>query len=442
MNQILKHALQCSIAVLAFTASVYSLANDSTNAFTTSQLLSISNGMRVKCVWDRYLTKGNPTDQLGPNHALVVFDTDEKRERVLQSTPASYDYPIITHDGTRVIWNDMANGEAWICNWDGSGKTLLLKGDTIANPGFISSTRWDSLEKKEYVYAGIANANRAGCDLGRCGDVVNTYIYSFPLAGLALDNAQKKVVWDGTKAGGTLCTATYFQVSADGLFATGQPTNGANCLGYLDLAAQSIVETRLSGAGPLGCRPNGAPDNSRRWLHLMAGHSWIHMYKYGGADNSLWARPDSMYPASMGIWSYGGLECPRWSNHVRYITGGASMALPGWSWDQASFNWEFYLERFDANFTKVEKIIQVSHASNQQAEYSGQAWFDMGSSTEVNFNHLSPSIRKMSHGVHEGVAFDIQGRRIAPSSIWLNGTHSAGSQGIRIENGKIQAMLY
>jgi hypothetical protein len=291
------------------------------------------------------------------------------------------------------------------------------------------------------VYVGLANANQKGCDIGSCGDIPSQYIYSYPLAGLALDTTQKKIVWDGTKGADGVCAANYFQVSADGLFASGQMTGGINCLGYVNLTSQTIVETRLASAGGLGCRPNGAPDNSRRWFHLMAGHSWVHMYKYGGTDNSMWVRPDSCYPG-LGAWSYGGFECPRWSNHPRFITGGASMGFatdPNTPWNEAvSARWQFYLERFDANFTKIEKVIQVSHAVPYYAEYSGQAWFEMAAGSGVHQDLSTHAARLTGRSVQAGISYDIQGRKIASSSARVQKAAGAASRGVRIENGKLR----
>jgi hypothetical protein len=109
MSQLKKCTAGFSLFLLLFSLAVpvHSQVTDSTNSLTTKQILDLSGGARVKLVWDRFLNRGNPTDQIGPNHALVAFDTYEKKERVLQATPAAYDYPIFTHDGTRVIWNDM-----------------------------------------------------------------------------------------------------------------------------------------------------------------------------------------------------------------------------------------------------------------------------------------------------------------------------------------------
>src|SRR5512133_2284897 len=106
MSQI-KCMAGCLLMMLMLSTAmpVYSQANDSTNARTTRELLDISWGMRVKLVWARtaVYSRGFHQDNMGPNHILVVFDTDEKKERILQAVPGTYEHPFITRDGTRVI---------------------------------------------------------------------------------------------------------------------------------------------------------------------------------------------------------------------------------------------------------------------------------------------------------------------------------------------------
>jgi hypothetical protein len=435
----IKCVIGCLLMMLLLAPAMpaWSQANDSTNARTTRELLDISWGMRVKLVWARTAAdyRGNMQDNMGPGHVLVVFDTDEKRERVLQATSGSYDHPFITRDGTRVIWNDRANAESWICNWDGTGKARLLKGNTTTIGANISGSYRDSATQKEYVYAGVADGNQ-----GTWGCVVQQNIFTYPLTGLALDTAQKKVLWNGALGGGGLCCMSYFTGSADGKYAVGEMSGGTNCLGLLDLASQKIVETRSPKAGSLGCMPNSAPDNSRRWFHAMSGHSYIHMYKYGGADTSILVRPDSYFP-NMGAWSPGGLEHMRWSSHVRFLVGGASMAFNGSSSDVSRYNYQFYLERFDSSFTKIEKIVQVSHAPLGFPSFNGDAWFG-SASTNAHRGYSSSVIRNSIRPNQQSFAYDIQGRRISTSNDRLQKTVASKSKGVWIENGLIRVKAY
>jgi hypothetical protein len=402
-----------------------------------AQILDISMGMHVKLVWERAVTKS--TMAYGPIHVLVGFDTYEKKERVIQSEVGEYSSPFITRDGTRIIWNNAAKSESWICNWDGTGKTLLFSGDTATHPAWISSTRWDSVGKQDYIYVGASNT---------AGSSYFEYqhdqpgIYSYPLNGLKVDTARRRVVWDSAQAGSNLCGANYFSVSADGLYGAGQMNGGINCLGFIDLVHMKIVETRLPSAGPEGCMPHCAPDNSRMWEHSMAGHSWIHLYRYGGTDNSIYVRPDSLYPNS-GVWSYSGFEMPRWSNHPRFITGTAAMAFPNDSnWDLATFKSQFYLERFNAGFTRIEKIVQVSHAPRGYASGDGDAWFDLSGASNARSDHSYSAIGNASRTMQNGVVCDIRGRKIEMSRSQSPKNALAESTGACVIQGHIQVRMH
>jgi hypothetical protein len=96
------------------------------------------------------------------------------------------------------------------------------------------------------------------------------------------------------------------------------------------------------------------------------------------------------------------------------------------------------LERFNAEFTKIEKIVQVSHAPFGYASGDGDAWFDMSSSTDVNRNNRSPSIKGTCPSIRAGVAYDIQGRRINLSSIRMQKIFRAESKGVYIEQGQLR----
>jgi hypothetical protein len=435
MAKLITFAGVCSLVILwsSLGMQAHAQANDSTNALTTRQLLDISWGMQVKLVWVRTAASftGFHQDNMGPNHILVVFDTDEKRERILQTTSGTYEHPFITRDGSRVIWNDRANAESWICNWDGSGKTRLLKGNTTTIGANITGSRRDSVTGQDYVYAGIADGN-----LNTWGCVVQQNVYSYPLNALALDTAKKKILWNGALAGSGLCCMSYFTGSADGKYAVGEMSGGINCLGLLDLAEQKIVETRSSTAGALGCMPNSAPDNSRMWFHAMSGHSYMHLYKYGGKDTSILVRPDACFP-NMGVWSPGGLEHMRWSSHVRFLVGGASMAFTGSGSDVPCCNYQFYLERFDTSYTTIEKIVQVSHAPLNYPSFNGDAWFgSLGVNTRneshsFNMEPVYPKAGRLD-------ACDIQGRRITSENTRLHATVAAEISGLRIEKGRVR----
>jgi hypothetical protein len=428
------------LAAAAFSQTDLNPPDSAKDSLMAAQLLDISMGIRAKVVWERRTTIGGAG--FTSTCVLAGFDTYDKKERIIQSEVGEYVHPFLTHDGTRVIWNAPAKSESWISNWDGTGKTLLFKGDTATHPAWVSFTRWDSVGKQDYIYAGVQGV-QAKTYFEKQHEVPR--VYSYPLNGLKVDTTQRRVVWDSATAGSGLCGVDWFSLSADGLYAAGEMSDGINCLGFLDLAQQKIIQTRSTTAGPEGCEQNSAPDNSRMWMHFMAGHSWIHLYKYAqNTDLSFWCVPypkDSLDNIKYHTWP-ASIDLLRWSNHPRFITLDACIVQPtDTTWNMQNFHNHIYLERFDAGFTKIEKFIQVDHSPFGYAAFDCSAWFDLsGKSSTVPQNHLAPTIGKTGLSINHIACYDIQGRRITASSVQLRKISASESKGLYIEHGQLLLM--
>jgi hypothetical protein len=140
----------------------------------------------------------------------------------------------------------------------------------------------------------------------------------------------------------------------------------------------------------------------------------------------------------MGAWSPGGFEHMRWSSNVRFIVGGASMTVTNSASDVGCCNYQFYLERFDSSFTKIEKIVQVSHAPLGLPSFNGDAWFGSSGGSSIRSNHYSPAIGSSIRSAGEGFVYDVQGRRIKISRLRPQEMATVESNGLFIEHGQLR----
>ncbi|NQT20996.1 MAG: PKD domain-containing protein, partial [Planctomycetes bacterium] len=280
-------------------------------------------GARTKLVWQHQvtITPGNNWDATTAEYELAVYDTADGKQRVILPGPANYSNPCLTADGSRIVFADAPNGKAYVVDWDGRNKRLLINGyslDTWADPK--TGTDW--------VYA----------DSG--GKVIR----------FQLDNPEvREVVWDKTGV------ANRFRVSADGTRAGGEfswPNAG--------VAILPNVSWKQYGNG---CNSAIAPDNSYRLFHMgeAASHGGVMMYDTGGVNKRTLLFDNVPGKERQASW------VPRWTNDVRFLTLSCPIGGP---------SQELYLGEFDENFTTVKRWIRITNQTGQ--DVYGNAWIDPG----------------------------------------------------------------
>jgi hypothetical protein len=202
-------------------------------------------GARTKVVWSRGSTTENRYD-------LMVFDTNEGKERVLLANSISCPHPVITPDGKYVLYGDDAKGSPNIFAVDWNGKTIRP----------VCFAEWAQV----------------------CGTVEDppgtTWVYVHEEGNLFRRQLEKpsvrELVWDKTPTSG------FWAFTNDGKSAAGQfpwPTIGV---------AQLPNGAWKGIAG--GCGQGIAPDGSGHVFHMTSRqgnileHTGILMYDQGGAN--------------------------------------------------------------------------------------------------------------------------------------------------------------
>ncbi len=132
----------------AFFCLILLLAALTVTADVATKLKSLANGGEAKVVWARSTDLrgwGNISQPTSARNCILMgFDADEGVETVIDDSLHNIIRPLISHDGSRVVWSSGDTGAVYIINWDGSGKRKLADG--------IAGALWyDSNTEEEYV---------------------------------------------------------------------------------------------------------------------------------------------------------------------------------------------------------------------------------------------------------------------------------------------------
>jgi len=257
------------------------------------------------------------------NHMLVVFDTQEGKERVLLPGPTSCVKPSILSDGSGVVYTDVPQRACYYIDWEGKNPPKLIASGKLY---FALSTWQDPKTGKHWVLVG---------DGVERGTPENNPVYRY----LIDDPTQRVLVWDKTSVG--LC----LRLSADGTRLGGEfpwPKTGV---------ANLLTGTWVAHGG--GCMGDMAPDNSYRYAHCVGGHRALLMFDAGATGRRFVST--SGYPGDTGA---GENWHPRWSNDVRFMT----MIAPSLLAYAAQFpsNPCVYLGKYDITFSRIEQWVQLT----------------------------------------------------------------------------------
>ena len=294
-----------------------------------------------------------------PTLRLMGFDTDDgKGERPILPEIGWYAKPVITADGNRIVFADLSDHSVKVVNFDGTGLRQIVKNEesySFNEQAFTNNSVWTDLKTGVvWVYAMIMEQRG-----GQSVPTIRRYQLDHPEV--------HELVWDKTPV-------FMFMMNGDGRMASGGAGNGGNTPQGVFSLPNNYFAARAGG-----CWPSMSPDNSLRSWVFTGNHRSIHCavttdprsgkgYVYGVEFNK-----------SPGLTLKGQEEIyhPRWSNNVRFLTGGAPFEQ--WNYKSKAMipmsvaeKVEIYLGKFTEDMKGIEKWVQVTH--NTHGDYWASAW--------------------------------------------------------------------
>ncbi len=316
-------------------------------------------GAPTRMVW---LQDAGPTASVYSEHPtlrLMGFDTEDgKGERPILPDIGWYGKPVLTADGNRVVFANIANHTVEVVNFDGTGRRVVLKNDeAYQNDGrpFLNNAVWtDPISGITWVYAQVMEQ--------RAGQSVPS------IRRFQLDHPEvSELIWDKTPA-------YMFMLSGDGRVASGGPVDGGN-------SAQGIF-TLPNGtflAHHNGCWPSMSPDASHRMWVFQGNHQGILLCTPVGKSGAvttlgfMFAAPGD--PFAPGVESYH----PRWTNNVHFLAMDGPFPHQAWNFksdvkipQDVAANVQIYLGKFNDDFTGIVRWIQVTHSTG--GNYWSNVW--------------------------------------------------------------------
>lgn len=304
-------------------------------------------GTHSRLVWVQDQSE-TQTDSLarGKKLKLMGLDSrDERGERALRSAIQNFAKPLLTPDGSQVVYSDHFADKVYVVDWETGEQRELCSGfalDVWADP--VTGATW------------VYTASRA--------NPRENYVYR-TVRRVRLDQPRTiEPVWDKTLVG-----PDNFQLSADGTRAAGEfPWPDA---GVADLVHQ-VWEKRATG-----CWASLAPDNSGLSAVFDGPHrNWQLQAR---TDSRRWSVPMN---GGAGIGNHEVFH-PRWSNHVSYIVLTGPYAVQG----KVNFisgggpGVEVYVGRFSHDFERIEDWKQVT--ANSRGDFHPDLWVSGGEQTRV-----------------------------------------------------------
>ena len=283
-----------------------------------------------------------------PTLRLMGFDTDDsKGERAILPEIARYYKPVITADGTRVMFGDLDKKTVCIVNWDGSGLRTVLENARFEDV-------WtDPRSGVEWFYATVQEKR---------GDAIIDVIRRYRLDKPAVN----ELVWDKMPV-------DKFTVNGDGRAASGGGEGGNTPQGIFTLPNGIFVQR----AG--GCWPSMSPDNSLRSWVFTGNHRSIHFGVTTDARSGKGYTYTVWFDKSPGLTIKNNEEVyhPRWSNNVRFLTLDGPFSQWSYKADakipmSVAENVEIYIGKFTEDMKGIERWVKVT--DNKHGDYWPCAW--------------------------------------------------------------------
>ncbi|MGB8354635.1 MAG: LamG-like jellyroll fold domain-containing protein [Chthoniobacteraceae bacterium] len=295
-----------------------------------------------------------------PTIRLMGFDTEDgKGERAILPQIGWYAKPLLTQDGKRVVFANLADHSIDVVNFDGTGLRQVLKNDDaykVAERPFLDDAVWtDPKSGVTWVYA-MATAQRGG-------QTIPT------IRRFQLDHPEvSELIWDKTPV-------FMFMVSGDGRMASGGPVDGgATGQGVFTLPNGTFLTQHN------GCWPSMSPDASHRMWVFSGNHKAILLFTPTGPAGHASMTPISFTPVpGLDLVGYVETYHPRWSNNVRFLSMDAEYPNKKWMWtsdtkipNDVAEKVQIYLGRFKDDFSGIERWIQVTHSKG--GNYWSNVW--------------------------------------------------------------------
>ena len=345
-------------------------------------------------------------------YTLACYSTlDNRGEHLVFDSLVPGNYPLITRDGSRIVYSVKEPAACYVGEWDGANGRELGVG--------IAVDYWaDPASGSEWVYVVPEYAPRSGPVVRRRLD----------------DPSVEQTVWNKTET-----SYVFFVVSGDG-------TRAAGTFPWQEWGVANLTTHTWEKFG-IGCFPSIAPDNSYRSRIFDGFHRNLTLYDSTGAEHAVVNINDA--PGIKGWEVY----FPRWSNNPRIMTmtgpysrGGTDSCAQsncGTHINKAGDNVEVYLGRFNAQFTDIEHWVQLT--DNRHWDSSPDVWVQPSTpiatprSPRTNLSttprpaprtsfgpggRLGLHIVSTAPGRHRQSVFDIRGRRLTGSSIDAAGLQS------------------
>ncbi len=294
-----------------------------------------------------------------PTLRLMGYDTEDgKGERAILPAIGWYGKPVLTADGNRVVFADLADHTVKVVNFDGTGLRLIVKNEEsykFTEKAFTDNSVWtDPQTGTVWVYALIMEQ--------RGGQPVPT------IRRYQLDHPEvSELVWDKTEV-------YMFMMNGDGRMASGGVKDGGNTPQGVFLLPD--VDFAQRGGG---CWPSMSPDNSMRSWVFTGNHRSIHFCVTSDARTGKGYSYGVEFNKSPGITLTGQQEMyhPRWSNNVRFLA--LTAPLEQWNYKAeakipmaVAAKVEIYIGKFTEDMKGVERFVQVTH--NNRGDYWPCAW--------------------------------------------------------------------
>jgi len=273
------------------------------------------------------------------SHRFIKVRPILKKER-------NYWKPLMTPDGSKVVFSDITKKKVYVVDWSGKNKETLSTG--------VALEVWkDPVTHRVWVY--VLDGPKADASKHS-----NNPLYRFPMD----EPSARERVWDKTRL-----TWDNVQLSADGKRASGLfpwPNGGVMNL-----------ETDTWERYGRGCWTSFSPDNQYLLWIFDGPHRNIMIYHPDGKT-----RHKVTINKAEDIDGYE-VYHPRWSNHPRYLvmTGPYVEGEGGNRIRGGGERVEVYAGRFNDTFTEVDQWVKISR--NKKGDFYPDLWIDEQVDTEA-----------------------------------------------------------
>jgi hypothetical protein len=309
-------------------------------ASVTTRVLTLTANRQVKLVWFEPQSSAGDQEGKGSDHKLMGFDSHNGGVHEILAATGTYNKPLLTADGSRVVFSNLTTGKCYVVNWDGSGTVR-----TLVSGHALDAWR-DPLNSEDWVYV------RKSSGIWRCK---------------MTDTTVSQLIWNRVATGNDgdgMYTQDYFQVSADGTHAVDQ-VNGWPNIGMMLLPNASVGYLHRTG-----CWSSMSPDNSYRALHRSADHWAVWLYNTP-ADTGHWVD----LSAVTADWDAGQAGPCKYVSMIKWTTDPRFVAMVSpdvneQTWDRSCA--EVYLGRFDSTLSRLDGWARITY--NSKADWQPDGW--------------------------------------------------------------------